>query len=394
MPPRVLMVAADFPPQLGGVATYSLALARTLHDAGIDLAVVTSVPGAGTSGDGPPVSRVAMGMNRKYLKILPLLAGTFARCLRRRPDLLVLMKCNHEGVAGAVCSRLFGIPYVVAAYGSEVLSFRRNALFGRFMARLFRNATRVLVDSEYAKGLVADCGVSPGQITVVHPGLEPVEDAVPTGGEAFRRQHGLQGKRLLLTVSRLVERKGHDKVVEALAMLRDDYPDVVWVVVGDGPHRRTIEDLAARHGVSDRILMLGRRPAGQVDLLYRISECFVMPSRQQGIDVEGFGIAFVEAALRRLPSIAGRHGGVPEAVGDEESGLLVDPYDARDVARGIRGLLDDPALARKLGEQGRERAMRKFGRDRQLDRLRELFLTLTSPSSPPEAVAIAEGGRA
>lgn len=376
MPAKVLMVAADFPPQLGGVATYTLALARTLRESGIDLSVITCVPGLDGTSENVPITRASMLLNVKYLKILPLAILAMGTCLKRRPDLLLLMKCNHEGIVGALMNRMLGIPYVVVAYGSEVLAFGETRRFGRFMKSLYLNAERVLVDSAFAAGLVADCGVLPEKIVVVHPGLDFVPDAVPHRGEVAALKHrlDLEGKRVMLTVSRIVKRKGHDKAAEALAVLKEDYPDLIWVVAGDGPDRGYVEDLVGSLDLSDRVRMIGRRPAAEIDLLYRVADVFVMPSRREGIDVEGFGIAFVEAALRRLPVVAGRHGGVPEAVGD--SGILVDPHDSQDVARGIRTLLDDPALAKSLGELSRDRALREFGREAQTAKLRALFADL------------------
>lgn len=376
MPAKVLMVAADFPPQLGGVATYTLALARTLRESGIDLSVITCVPGLDGTSENVPITRASMLLNVKYLKILPLAILAMGTCLKRRPDLLLLMKCNHEGIVGALMNRMLGIPYVVVAYGSEVLAFGETRRFGRFMKSLYLNAERVLVDSAFAAGLVADCGVLPEKIVVVHPGLDFVPDAVPHRAEVAALKHrlDLEGKRVMLTVSRIVKRKGHDKAAEALAVLKEDYPDLIWVVAGDGPDRGYVEDLVGSLDLSDRVRMIGRRTAAEIDLLYRVADVFVMPSRREGIDVEGFGIAFVEAALRRLPVVAGRHGGVPEAVGD--SGILVDPHDSQDVARGIRTLLDDPALAKSLGELSRDRALREFGREAQTAKLRALFADL------------------
>ena len=385
MPPKVLMVAADFPPQVGGVATYSLALARTLSEAGIDISVVTPAPGPARSAEGLAVTRASMFLNVKYLKILPLTLLTIRSCLRKRPDLLLLMKCNHEGIVGALMRKLLGIRYVVVAYGSEILAFQAKPMSGRFMAWLYRGAERVLVDSAYAGGLVADCGVARERIAVVHPGLDPVPDILPNPADAsaLRGRLGLEGKRVLLTVSRIVRRKGHDKVAGALAVLKDEYPDLVWVIAGEGNDRPHVEGLVRSLGLDDRVRLVGRRPPAEIDLLYRIADVFVMPSRREGIDVEGFGIAFVEAALRRLPVVAGRHGGVPEAVGDNLSGILVDPSDRLDVARAIRTLLDDPALARRLGDSGRERAVREFGRQRQAGKLAHLFEEIASGRSRP-----------
>ena len=379
------MIAADYPPQLGGVATYSQALARTLDASGIKLSVVTCVPGRGKASDCVMTTRASLFCNIKYLKALPLAILTLRSCLRQRPDLLLLMKCNHEGIVGALANRLLSIPYVVVAYGSEVLEFGEHRWRGRFMRWLYRNAEGVLVDSEFTANLVAAGGISIDKIVVVHPGLDPVPDrnANPKELDALRARLDLDGKRVLLTVARIVRRKGHDVMAGALAILKQDYPDVVWVIAGDGPDYAYMEALVRRLDLQDRVRMIGRRPSAEIDFLYRIADVFVMPSRQEGTDVEGFGLAFAEAAMRRLPVVAGRHGGVPEAVG--EGGILVDPHDVHDVARGVRTLLDDPTLAKRLGEAGHDRAVREFGRDAQMVKLRALFTQLFEARRPRSA---------
>ena len=379
MPPRVLMIAADYPPQLGGVATYTHALARTLSASGVELSVLTCVPDRNREVECFSITRASMFCNFKYLKIFPLMILTLGSCLRRRPNLLLLMKCNHEGIVGTVVNWLTGIPYVAVAYGSEVLEYGGRRWCDQFMKRFYGNSERVLVDSTFTAHLVAGLGIPLDKIVVVHPGLDCVPERSMNLADvaALKDRLDLNGKRVLLTVARIVKRKGHDKVAEALAWLKDIYTDVVWVIAGDGPDTAYVQSLIQALDLQDRVRMIGRRPAAEIDLLYHVADVFVMPSRQEGTDVEGFGLAFVEAALRRVPVVAGRHGGVPEAVGG--GGILVDSLNSREVAHGIRTLLDDPALARRLGEAGHDRAVREFGRDAQAMKLRALFAELVEP---------------
>lgn len=368
MPPSTLVLAADYPPQLGGVATYAGSFVGALDAAGFGVRVVTAAPGPAV--DPVPTVRTGGVWNRKHLKILPLLGAGAGECLRRRPDVLVLMKCNHEGVAGWPLAALTGARRVVVAYGSEILRFRDGPM-GPALRRLMRGADRVVACSGYTGRLVVDgLGVDPGRVVVVPPVVEPTPEPTGEGLEEIRARYRLHGRRVLLTVARLVKRKGHDRVLRALAALRGDCPDLVYVIAGDGGDRPYLERLIGELGVGDLVRMVGAAPAVEIDRLYRACDLFVMPSRREGVDVEGFGIAFLEAGLRRKPVVAGDCGGVADAVVDGGTGLLVDPDDWRATAAAIRVLLDDPERARRLGRAGRERALHEFGRDRQVERLR------------------------
>ena len=185
--------------------------------------------------------------------------------------------------------------------------------------------------------------------------------AMPSdAGDAARRAHGLEGRRVLLTVARLVPRKGVDVTIRALALLAADHPELAYLVVGEGPQRAELEALARECCVADRVVFTGRVP--DVAPFHHAADIFVMPNRQMDDgEREGYGIVFADAGLAGKPVIAGRSGGATDAVVDGETGLLVDPTDPGAVATAIRRLLADPALAARMGEAGRERARRVCG---------------------------------
>ena len=394
MTPSTLVLAADYPPQLGGVATYAGSFVAALDAAGFGVRVVTAATGPAV--DPVPTRRSAAVWNRKHVKALPLLVNGARECLRGRPDVLVLMKCNHEGIAGWPLSAWTGARRIVVAYGSEILRFRDGPT-GPALRRLMRGADRVVACSGYTGRLVVDgLGVDPARVVVVPPVVEPTPEPTGEGLDAVRARYRLQGRRVLLTVARLVKRKGHDMVLRALAALRGEYSDLVYVIAGDGGDRPYLEGLIAELGVGDRVRMIGAVPTAEIDPLYRAADVFVMPSRREGIDVEGFGIAFLEAGLRCNPVVAGDCGGVADAVVDGTTGLLVDPDDWQATAAAIRDLLDHPERARRLGRAGRERALHDFGRDRQVERLRAmgesmgLFGPVVAATEFSSAVAMAE----
>jgi phosphatidylinositol alpha-1,6-mannosyltransferase len=164
----------------------------------------------------------------------------------------------------------------------------------------------------------------------------------------------------MLTVGRLVEHKGQDQTLRALALLRDEIPDLRYAVAGSGEYGRELRALASELGMEDRVNFLGHVEDDELPALYNVADLYVGASRVAVDHVEGFGISLVEAAATSLPVVAGREGGMPEAVVDGVTGLLADPYDPASLAQAIRSLLDSPELAARLGAEGRRVAERRY----------------------------------
>jgi phosphatidylinositol alpha-1,6-mannosyltransferase len=160
----------------------------------------------------------------------------------------------------------------------------------------------------------------------------------------------------------------HRPAVSPQADEDDDYK-----IAGSGPDSARLNELVRQMGLETTVQLLGHVEDDELDKLFEQCDVFVMVSREEGADVEGFGIVFLEAALRRKPSIAGRTGGVPDAVLDGVTGLLVDPGSAEDVAKALRALLTDPHRARSMGNRAFDRATTEFTEQRQAQRVRELF---------------------
>ncbi len=183
----------------------------------------------------------------------------------------------------------------------------------------------------------------------------------------------------VLTIARLHDRyKGHDVLIDALATVRLQVPDVQWVVIGDGPLRNELQALARARGVADAVRWLGAVDDAQRDHWLRRADVFAMPSRlpDHGIAGEGFGIVYMEAAAHGTPVVAGNVAGALDAVADGHTGLLVDPTDPAAVADAIVRLLRHPQLARRLGAAGAERA-RSFAWPAICQRVEAVLLEVT-----------------
>lgn len=200
-----------------------------------------------------------------------------------------------------------------------------------------------------------------------HPGRD---------GADVRRRHGLIGRSVVVCVSRLVPRKGQDALIRALPQVRRRVPDAALLVVGGGPDMPRLQRLAVECEVGDHVRFTGSVPWAELPDHYAAGDVFAMPCRSRfgGLDVEGLGIVYLEAAATGLPVVAGRSGGAPEAVREGETGLVVDGTDVTAVAGAVGDLLADPDRARVMGAAGRAWVEREWRWEIFAARLRALLV--------------------
>jgi phosphatidylinositol alpha-1,6-mannosyltransferase len=170
--------------------------------------------------------------------------------------------------------------------------------------------------------------------------------------------------RWLLTVARLVAHKGIDTVLHVLAALHREYPSLRYAVVGSGPMQRDLESLARHLGVSERVRFLTNVPDADLPALYNHAEIYLGVSRPAELMMEGFGISLTEASACAVPVVGGSTGGIPDAVRENETGLLVDPRSLDPVLSAVRLLLENRELGRRLGEGGRKAVESYFNWER------------------------------
>jgi phosphatidylinositol alpha-1,6-mannosyltransferase len=330
---RILLITDDYPPLRGGIATYLRDLYADRPAS--ELSIVTA----------PPSSTFLP------LRLLAIAAGAYKVMRRRKTDVIHVGTLLPSGVVVMLRSRVFGIAYSVHVYGTELTTTRRSARMQRAVRRLLLGASRVIVISDFAAEQTIRLGVAAGRIVKIAP---PV-DAERFHPAATPRASSHDGESLL-TVARLIPRKGIDTVIRAVALLRESFPRLQYRIVGEGSDRARLERLATELGVDDHVEF-----AGDVDDVvpeYQRCDIFVMASRtiaSEG-EVEGFGIAFSEASACGKPVVGGRSGGVPEAVIDGLTGVLVPPDDPVTLAQTLTRLLRNRDERERLGRQGRAHA--------------------------------------
>jgi phosphatidylinositol alpha-1,6-mannosyltransferase len=188
------------------------------------------------------------------------------------------------------------------------------------------------------------------------PAVDPQLFRPDAGGRQQRAALGLADRPVIVCVSRLMPRKGQDALIAALPAIRRRVPDTALVLVGGGPSRDRLEALARRHGVADHVVFTGSVDHPSLPAWYGVGDVFAMPCRERlgGLDVEGLGMVFLEAAACGLPVVAGVSGGSGDAVRDRGNGRIVSGSDGEELTAAVAGLLTDPAAAAAMGARGRE----------------------------------------
>jgi phosphatidylinositol alpha-1,6-mannosyltransferase len=231
-------------------------------------------------------------------------------------------------------------------YAKEIADKPRLAAFAA------RHADVAVAISSYSSSLLAG-RISPEALRLIPPGVDAPSDPRAQAAE----------RPTFVTIARLADRyKGHDVLVRALASIREQVPNVEWIVIGDGPLRAELEQLARARGVAECVRFVGSISDEERNAWLRRADLLAMPSRlpDEGRAGEGFGIVYLEAGAYGKPVVAGNVAGALDAVSDGETGLLVDPSDADAVAGAITRLLLDRKLALRLGAGGAERARRHY----------------------------------
>jgi len=347
---RSLLLAASFRPATGGVETLLYETSRRLAEPPL---IVAPVPAAASDLTVWPITTplIAKLAYRPLWRLHPSLhylqtfLGPTLRAARVwRPEVI---QAGHVYLAplARLLARRLERPYLVYAYGQEVsrggLTMGLASLDALLRGSPLRAADRVPVPGSFTAGLLRDWQVPCERIVQVPYGAEPHPTAPPPIGAT------------LLTVGRLVPRKGVDVVIRALRRLPTH---VAYRVVGSGPDLARLQTLASTEGVADRVTFVGRVEPGQLDEEYRRCAVYVQPSRRTANgELEGFGLVYFEAAAWGRPVIAGRSGGEVDVVVDGVTGLLVDGTSVDAVADAIDALLSDPPRMRRLGEAGRQR---------------------------------------
>ncbi len=368
MTKRVIeFLTLDFPPIVGGISHYLFEIINGLS-ANETRVTTVSAPGSGAFDVKQRFEIDRLRVPTKwdaFQKQLKFFAPFYyLNMLRKRDISRILCGQAHYSIllpAWAI-SRQRGISYGVFTHGLDLL-YPQTTKYRALFNYLLRAADIVFANSEFTKDILLKLGIDNSCIEVIYPSvsieIEQVDDSLL---DSIRAKHGLVGRKCILTVGRLVERKGHDMLLKALPQILRAVPNAHYVIVGKGEYESKLRSIVRELGIETRVTFAGYANDTEVAAYYTLCDVFALISRaipEEG-DIEGFGIVYLEANLRGKPVVGGNAGGVPEAVVHGETGLLVDPLNIDEVGQAIVSLLEDPDMARRLGDQGQQRVIQKF----------------------------------
>ena len=365
---RHLLVTNDFPPKVGGIQSYLWELWRRLPAA--DIAVHTTPHAEALAFDSEQAFVVTRSREPVLLPTPTVVRRVRNLAERQGAELVVWDPALPVGHA----ARRVGRPYAVVLHGSEVTVPGRLPMARSILVRVLRGASLVICAGNYPAAEAERAAGCTLPTVVVPPGVDtdrfrPLDEAERA---SVRRELGLPvDAPLVVSVSRLVPRKGMDTLIRSAARLGRTEPDLVVAIAGSGRDRRRLEGLVASTGAPVRLL--GRVPEELLPGLYGAGDVFAMlcRSRWGGLEQEGFGIVFLEAAAAGVPQVAGESGGAAEAVAHERTGLVMGRPDAvEQVARTLSDLLGDGERRTEMGREARRRAEVEFSYDVLARRLR------------------------
>lgn len=355
---RILIVTQDFFPETGGIQAYMLELARHFRARGHHVGVIC--PGrADAPSPFPPdveVTRIAIHSSWLFLPLMLRLRGLLRKA---RPDVVVYAQWQSSLPELLLPRARRRHRSLCLAHGRELLTSVLRPFHGPLCRAAFRRADVAIPVSSAIEAMLRRIGRPTGRVVVVHPGVDAARfrPAEASARAEVRARYGLGEAPVILSIARMVPRKGFDLLIRAMARVLARRPDARLVLGGEGPEEPGLRVLARTLNVEHAVLFIGRIPGEALVAHYGMADVFAMPSRQGPRDVEGFGIVLVEAGACEVPVVATRTGGIVDAVADGVTGLLVAQEDEAALAAAILRLLDDPAEAARMGARARERIL-------------------------------------
>ena len=362
---RILLLTYEYPPTAGGIGRYTSDLLYCLRILGYEPIVISKFQNDKLSErdvvplfTGEPV--------KDFIKFLVFY-------LRFRPAKVVLAHPLTWRIFLPVS--LFHRDYVLIIYGSEIASRDKNRAIRNFVWKyLCKRARNIIAISEYSRTVLLSAlpEIDQTKIALIYPALREYWFERNNRSDEFRAKHNFHGI-VLLTLARIVSRKGHDSVIKSLPEILKKRKNVFYVIAGKGSERSNLEELAKELGVSKNVFFIGYISEDDLPAIYDACDLFVMPTHEDAGKVEGFGYTYIEAAARGKASIAGNHGGAREAVVDGETGYLVDPYQPKEISSKTILLMENTELRKTMENNAMGRAQKEFHINSMISKLAIVF---------------------
>lgn len=372
---KTLIITLEFPPDIGGIATYVHDLAEALDP---HKTIVLAPPVAGTSAwdDAQPYTIIRKNLLwpkmfwPRWIRLL-LIARRIAK--KEQVELVIIHHVLPVGYIGLYLKRFLKIPYLLFSHGTDITLGIKSKWKLTNVARVAKGAEQIIFNSESLKHRFLEVLPQYEPTTVVlYPCPDPAYLISPPESvlEALRNTYALHGKKIILTVSRFVDGKGFPHLLRMMPSILEKEPHLVWMLIGDGPKKEYILGEVQKRNLQNIVRYVGEVSHEELKQFYYLADLFVLLTHPDEGREEGLGLVFLEAAAAGLPVVAGKSGGVEEAVLHTETGLVVDLYHGDPgVIETIVTLLQNKEYSATLGIHAKARIASEFVWSHQLMRL-------------------------
>ena len=359
----ILLVTNDFGPRAGGIETFVIGLLERIPRG--EVVVYTSSQENSESFDRKWSDQYGVEVIRDKSKILlptPRVIRNLKSEIRTRKLNKVWFGAAAPLAFSARWLRKSGAEHIVALTHGHEVWWSKVWPFSWVMKEIARSIDVATYLGDFTRSAIAPRFSDPEKLIKIAPGID-TEHFKPRDTEELRRTLGLVDRQTIISVGRLVHRKGQDRLLEALPRIVERFPNAALVFVGEGPHRDHLDTLVKRFGLERNVLFIGRIQYAELPEYIAIGDVFAMPSRSRlfGLEVEGLGIVYLEASACGIPVIGGASGGAPDAVRHGETGYVVDGNDVSEISERIIQLLEDRYLRESMGSAGRQWAVEEWG---------------------------------
>jgi phosphatidylinositol alpha-1,6-mannosyltransferase len=299
-----------------------------------------------------------------------------------RVDMIHCARVLPEGVMALGMKMRFGIPYLCYVHGEDITTARDSREYVFLIHRVIRGAERLIANSHNTKSILCEeWKVPSNRVNVLHPGVDTTRFSPAMHNLAARCDLGWNNRTVLLTVGRLQKRKGQDHMILAMRALVAEFPDLLYSILGDGEERNELERLANEQNVSDYVQFLGEADDRRLIKCYQQCDLFILPNRQVGRDIEGFGMVLLEAQACGKPVIAGDSGGTAETMDVGKTGRIIDCRSPESIARNVAQLLRERKSMTAMGDAARTWVEERFDWTPLASQAAELFKCHTRHSN-------------
>ncbi len=369
---KVLLITENWEPGVGGIERYLKGIVEHLGNY-CDVTVIAS--------DKTPFSDKQERYNliRKNFfvgwpkpKWLFFFLYVLRKAKKEKWQVVLCGKALFEGLVGYYLKKILGVPYVVFTYAMEIEKWKSDKRARKKLEMVLGGASRIVYINEVTKKSIIGLGIEENKMIKITPAVDDffLKEVNREEVEKAKSSLGLQGKEYILTVGRLIKRKGVDVLIKTFA---DTEGFIKLLIVGSGPEEKNLKVLVKNLQVEDRVIFAGEVPDERLAALYRGCVFFALTPKDIKNDFEGFGIVYLEAAAQERACLATESGGIGEAVKNNETGIVVEASSVKNVKEALIYLINNREKIASWGKEGRKRVMREFTWEKKSEQVKSIF---------------------